>query len=78
MGDQQTFLGICSNLFNTCILGIVDYVLPVNSRVWAHCMLTESIDEHQLCPENFTVNALYFGLTLDQVSHQNCVEAYLK
>lgn len=62
--------------------GTADFAAPVHPQLWAHCMLTETCDDSLTCPEDFTENAVYFlevvfGLTLDQVTHQNCVEVYL-
>ena len=60
----------------------MDFATLVHPQLWAHCMLTKSCDHSLNCPEDFTENALYFlehvfGLTLDQVTHQNCIEVYL-
>ena len=60
-----------------------DCLKPIAPLLWAQCMQEKSIPAPPLCPLEFKENAEYFlnalyGLTLPDVTHQNCKEVYLK
>ena len=50
--------------------------------MWAHCMLSDSMQAPLLCPEDLAENAAfflqsYFGLTVNEIKHTNCKQVYI-
>ena len=64
-------------------LGTTDQLQPIDSTLWAHCMLYESIASPPLCPESFKdicEDVLHDTLNLspDDITHANCRNIYLQ
>ena len=72
----------CRVVLHNYIIGVEDKLMPIDSRLWARCMLEESITPPPLCPSDLAEDIEFFmrmllGLTLSDITHANCKRIYV-
>ena len=60
-----------------------DQLQPIDPTLWANCMIHESTAPQSLCPTEFKdicddVLRVFFGLSIEDVSHTNCRSVYIR